>query len=66
MHEFKCAILPESKNCQNGTFEPVHGIQFFSANRLLLKCYEDDIYKKNPNMSQGPPNPGFRSVRVEN
>jgi hypothetical protein len=27
MHEFKSAILPELKNCQNGTFEPMHGIQ---------------------------------------
>ena len=26
---FKSAILPELKNCQNGTFEPVHGIQIF-------------------------------------
>jgi hypothetical protein len=27
MHGFKSAILPELKNCQNGTFEPLHGIQ---------------------------------------
>jgi hypothetical protein len=27
MNEFKSAILPELKNCQYGTFEPVHGIQ---------------------------------------
>jgi hypothetical protein len=27
MHRFKSAILPELKNCQNGTFEPMHGIQ---------------------------------------
>jgi hypothetical protein len=27
MHGFKSAILPELKNCQNGTFELVHGIQ---------------------------------------
>ena len=24
MHEFKSAILPGLKNCQNGTFEPMH------------------------------------------
>ena len=27
MHAFKSAILAEWKNCQNGTFEPVHEIQ---------------------------------------
>ena len=27
IHGFKSAILPELKNCQNGTFEPGHGIQ---------------------------------------
>jgi len=27
MHGFKSAIWPELKNSQNGTFEPVHGIQ---------------------------------------
>ena len=29
MHGFKSAILVEWKNWQNGTFEPVHKIQFF-------------------------------------
>ena len=29
MHGFKSAILAELKNCQNGTFEPVHEIQNF-------------------------------------
>jgi hypothetical protein len=27
MHGFKSAILAERKDCQNGTFEPVHKIQ---------------------------------------
>ena len=27
MHPFKSAILAELKNCQNGTFEPVHDSQ---------------------------------------
>ena len=27
MHGFKSAILPELKNCQNGTFEPVDEIK---------------------------------------
>ena len=46
MHRLKSAILPEIKNYQNGTFEPKHGIQKKYAGRLLLKCYEDEIYKK--------------------
>ena len=29
MHRFKSAILAKLKNCQNGTFEPVHEIQNF-------------------------------------
>ena len=29
MHRFKSAILAKMKNCQNGTFEPVHEIQKF-------------------------------------
>ena len=29
MHGLKSAILAEWKNCQNGTFEPVHEIQIF-------------------------------------
>ena len=29
MHGFKSAILAKMKNCQNGTFEPVHEIQNF-------------------------------------
>ena len=49
IHGFKSAILAEWKNCQNGTFEPVHEIQnFFLAKRLLLGHYESAIYKKYP------------------
>ena len=29
MHGFKSAALAKLKNCQNGTFEPVHEIQKF-------------------------------------
>ena len=37
MHGFKSAILAKMKNCQNGTFEPVHVIQkFFLAKSILL------------------------------
>ncbi len=58
MHRLKSAILLELKNCQNGTFELVHGIQnLFLAKRLPLKHYEDAILKKIPNMSQGSQNP---------
>ena len=39
---------------------------FWRAKTLLLKHCEDDILKYITNMSQGPPNPGFRSVKVEN
>ena len=65
MHGVKSAILPKLKNCQNGTFELVHGIQnFFWAGRLLLKRYKNNVYKKYP--YHVPPNLGFQSVRVEN
>ena len=62
MHRFKSAILLELKNCQNGTFEPLHGIQKKIAKSLPF----EELFTKNiPNMSLGPPNAGFRSVRVE-
>ena len=47
MHWFKSAILAIFQFWQNGTFELVHGIQKkFLNERLLLKHFEDDIYKK--------------------
>ena len=49
MHGFESAILAELKNCQNGTFKPLHEIQKqFLAKRLLLKHYESAISKKYP------------------
>ena len=52
MQRFKSAILPELKNCQNGTFEPVHcsawNSKIFLTERLVLKRYEDEIYKEYP------------------
>ena len=33
MHGFQSAILAELKNCQNGTFEPVHEIQNFFGHK---------------------------------
>ena len=47
MHGFKSSILPELKNCQNGTFEPVHGVQKKIGPKTLNR-YEDDIYKRYP------------------
>ena len=42
MHRFKRTILAKLKNCQNGTFEPVHEIQkFFLAKSILLKHNEN-------------------------
>ena len=47
MRGFKSAILPEMKNCQNGTFEPVHGIQKKKKfQKTSVKRYEFDIHKK--------------------
>ena len=49
MHGFKSAILEKLKNCQNGTFEPVHEIEiFFFAKSIVLKQYENDNKKKFP------------------
>ena len=67
MHDFKSAVLPESKNCQNGTFEPVHEIQkLFWPIDFFWSIMKMKFIKIIPNMCQGRPNPGFRSVRVEN
>ena len=42
MHGFKSAILQELKNCQNDTFESVHGMQkIFPAKKLILKHYKN-------------------------
>ena len=67
MYGLKSAILAIFQFWQNGTFEPVHEIQnifwlkdFFWS--IMKMSFKKNIY----NMSQGPPNPGFRSVRVQN
>ena len=44
------SILAMSQFWQNGTFEPTHGrhgIQLFLGLKTFLKCYENDIYKKD-------------------
>jgi hypothetical protein len=67
MHGLKSVILPELKNCQNCTFEPVHGIQKTFWPKDFFWCVMMMAFTKNiSNMSQGPPNTGFRSVIVEN
>jgi hypothetical protein len=59
-------ILAKLKNCQNGTFEPVHEIK----KKIWLKAFFWNIMKmairKNiHNLSQGPPNPGFMQKKVQ-
>jgi hypothetical protein len=46
MQGFKSAILPKMKNCQCGTFEPLHEILNFFGKSILLKHYETVINKK--------------------
>ena len=67
MHGIKSAFLAEWKNCQNGTFEPVHEIKFFFGPKdffwgIMKVPFTKNIY----NLFQGSPNPGFRSVKVQN
>ena len=38
MFGFKSAILAEWKNCQNGTFEPVHEIQIFLGQKTSFEA----------------------------
>ena len=65
MQGFKIAILAECKNCQNGTFEPVHEIQkknwpkdFFWA---IMKVPYTKICN---NFFHGRPNPGKYKLRL--
>ena len=67
MHGFKSAILAEWKNCQNGTFEPLHEIQkLFWPKNFFGSIMKMPLTKNIANMFQGPTNPGFSSVKVEN
>ena len=66
MHGFRSAILAEWKNCQNGTFEPVHEIQkFFWPKDFFLGIMKVPFTKIIHNLFQDPPNPGFRLVKVQ-
>ena len=66
MHGFKSAILAKMKNCQNGTFEPVHEIQKFFWPKLffwsIMKMAKRIFFRI---MTQGPPNPGFMQEKVQ-
>ena len=66
MHGFKSAILAKMKNCQNGTFEPVHEIQnFFWPKPFFWSIMKMAIRNFFRNMSQGLPNPGFMQEKVQ-
>ena len=66
MHGFKSAILAEWKNCQNGTFEPVHEIQKKFLPKDFFWCIMKVPFTENiHNFFQGPANLGFRSVKVQ-
>ena len=66
MHGLKSAILEKLKNCQNGTFEPVHEIwNFFLAKSILLKYHENGDNFFFHDMPQGPRNPGFMQEKVQ-
>ena len=66
MHGFKSAILAECKNCQNGTFEPKLKIQKkFWTKDFFRGIMKVPFTKIICNLFQGPPNPGFRSVKVQ-
>ena len=56
--QFQKCNLPQLKNCQNGTFEPVHKIQkLFWTNYFFWSIMKTPFTRNIPNMSQGLPNP---------
>ena len=66
MHGFKSAILAKMKNCQNGTFEPVHEIQnFFWPKVFFWSIMKMKIRIFFRILTQGPPNPGFMQEKVQ-
>ena len=66
IHWFKSAILEKLKNCQNGTFEPVHEIRKFFWPKVFFWSIMKVPFRKNiHNMPQGPPNPGFMQEKVQ-
>ena len=66
MHRFKSAILEKLKNCQNGTFKPVHEIwNFFWPKAFFWSIMKMAIRKNIHSMPQGLPNPGFVQEKVQ-
>ena len=66
MHRFKSAILAKLKNCQNGTFEPVHEIwNFFWPKVFFWSIMNMPLRKNIHNLPHGPPNPGFMHEKVQ-
>ena len=63
MHGFKSAILAERKNWQNGTFEPKQKI--FWPKDFLWGIKKVPYAKNIHSLFQGPPNPGFSSVKEQ-
>ena len=62
----KSAILAGWKNCNNGTFEPAHEIQnFLWPDDFFGTIMKVPFTKNIHSFFQGPPNPGFRSVKVQ-
>ena len=58
--------MAKLKNCQNGTFEPVHEIQkIFWPKAFFSGIMKMGIIKFFHNLSQGPPNPGFIQEKVQ-
>jgi hypothetical protein len=60
MQGFKSAILPKVKNCQNGTFEPLHEIQNNFGLKAFFKHYESVIDQKFPENV-----PGFANSMIK-
>ena len=66
MHGFKSAILASFPFWQNRTFEPVDEIQkFFWPKDFFWGIMKVPFTKTICNLFQGPPNPVFRSVKVQ-
>ena len=66
MPRFKSAILAIFQFCQNGTFELMHEIQKNVGPKTFFGSIMKMAIRNNiPNLSQGPPNPGFMQEKVQ-
>ena len=73
MAEKKIQFHAQVQKCHFGKIEKLPKWHFwtcawnskiFLAKSILLKLYENGNKKKNRNLSQGPPNPGFMQEKV--